>query len=130
MTDRVKTYPWPKAEQHDVFEVLSFAEGTLMEGRVGIDLFHVASGQRSAIHAHEHSDTLVIALKGKGIVIIDDVEFPFVGSRDILWFDKGVYHGVVTAKIGLYALSVQIPGIKMRDKDGNVKVDLVPMQSK
>lgn len=127
MGERVKVFRPAKAEQHDVFEVISLTQETPMEGRVGVDFFHVKAGQRSTIHAHEMSDTLLVALSGKGIVVIDGVEYP-LAHQSRIWFDKGLYHGVITAQKDLLALSVQIPGIKIRDETGNIRVDLMPLQ--
>ena len=129
MSERVKAFLWPDGENFDnsVFHVVSFVEGTKMEGRVGVDIFLVAPGKHSSIHAHEYSDTLLIALGGKGRVIADGIEYPFEGRMHAIWFAEGVYHGVIAEEEYVLALSVQIPGIKMRGPDGEIKIDLVPL---
>ncbi len=125
MTERVLVLPAPAADYYDVFRVLSYTEGTPLEGRVEVDSVYVPPYSRSSNHYHEGCDTLLIPLSGGAIALIDEREF-LVKPGNMFWFDRAVTHEIRTMASSLAFLSIQVPGIKIRQPDGTVRVDLVP----
>jgi quercetin dioxygenase-like cupin family protein len=59
-------------------------------------------------HVHDHSEDLILVLKGGGVIRLDDQEFP-IEPGDVILVAEGEFHGTVAGPDGLTVVSVQAP---------------------
>ncbi|MDY7106988.1 MAG: cupin domain-containing protein [Actinomycetota bacterium] len=97
-------------ERHDVFDVLQVTRGTALQSLVAADLVEVEPHQRSSIHRHNHSETVIFITAGRAEVVVGD-DVVEVAKGDRIHVGKAVYHGFRTGDDPVSFLSVQSPPI-------------------
>lgn len=116
-----------EVERHDVFDVMQLTRGTPLAALVAADLVDVEPGQESSMHRHNHCETVLYFLAGRGEVLLtESYEAVPVQAGDRVAFGKGVFHAVRTSDEPVRFLSVQSPPIL--DADAGTR-DLEPIEA-
>jgi quercetin dioxygenase-like cupin family protein len=101
-----------EVELHDVFHVMQITRDTALASVVAADLVDVDPHQESSMHRHNHAETVLYVLEGRGEVLLTaDCEAVPVSAGDRVHIGKGVFHAVRTGESNLRFLSVQSPPI-------------------
>ena len=105
----------PTAEKHNVFTVTQVSPSTFLEEFLGADFVQISANSISEIHKHQNSENVILVLRGRATIILNDEEFT-INAGNRVQIGRGVYHGFRTQAEQLEFISIQMPPILDKKK--------------
>ncbi len=128
MAGELKTHPESNTipvEPYDVFKVMQLTRGTALENHVAADWVSISAHQKSNVHRHNFSETVLFIVSGTALARVGEKTFQ-VNEGDQIIIRPTEYHGFTTSEQALVFISIQSPPIL--NKTTGV-LDLEPLQT-
>lgn len=97
-------------ESYDVFKVMQLTRNTALENHVAADWVSIAAHQKSNVHRHNFSETVLFIISGSAMAQVGQKQF-LVKEGDQIVIRPTEYHGFTTSEEALVFISIQSPPI-------------------